>query len=78
MNCVVGNCDMIFQFKTGSRPSKAASSTQVGNLATEGPIGVEQSEGAAEDLRNGSQSDTSLQCKYWSTTGVYKGYSTCS
>lgn len=78
MNCVEGNCDIIFQFKTESRPPKAAGSTEVGNLATERPIGVEQSEGAAEHIRNAGQSGTSLQCKYWSTTGMYEGYSKCS
>ena len=78
MNCVEGNCDIIFQFKTGSRPPKAAGSTEVGNLATERPIEVEQSEGAAEHIRNAGQSGTSLQCKYWSTTGMYEGYSKCS
>ena len=38
----------------------------------------EQSEGAAEHIRNAGQSGTSLQCKYWSTTGMYEGYSKCS
>ena len=51
---------MIYQFKTGSKPPKAVGSTEVGNLATERPIGVEQSEGAAEHLRNEIQSATSL------------------